>query len=257
MSDCALLNSSGMRFDGTFGTIGGSQCLFSGVASETIMKYEPTLTVTRRIRWTYSSWVVFGGAIGIDVSTSASILTESYILDFCNFSGGSPSYLVGILYTDNRAFHTRCKNIPNSSEIGQMYFFNSLNANSIGTTNIFEKISGITTASAINQKFSHTDNRLTYTGGLARSFKVTATCSASSQITQTITILVRVAKNSTTIPESESQATTSAVGRSETFLSQCIIEMNTGDFVELWVANATNANGIAVSELNLIIEALN
>lgn len=34
-------------------------------------------------------------------------------------------------------------------------------------------------------------------------------------------------------------------------------EMTTNDYIELWAANGTNANGIAVSEMNLIIEALN
>ena len=256
MSDCALLSSANMTFDGTIGTVGFVNCLFSGVAEQTTLNFPSTLTITRRIRAIYSSFVAFGGATAIYVDPAAVVPVESYILDTINFSGGA-TYTGGVTYTDNKAFFSNCKGIVNSSEIGQMYFFNSLNANAIGTTNIFEKVSGLTTASTINQKFSHTDNRLTYTGGLARSFKVTASASASSQITQTILILLRIAKNGTTIAESESQATTSAVGRSETFFCQCILEMNTNDFVELWVANGTNANGIAVSEMNLIIEALN
>lgn len=256
MSDCALLNSANMTFDGTIGTVGFVNCLFSGLAAQTTLNFPSTLTITRRIRCIYSSFVAFGAGTAINVNASAVIPVESYILDTVNFSGGA-TYTGGVTYTDNKAFFSNCKGIVNSSAIGQMYFTNSLNANSIATQNIFEKISGTTTASSINQKFSHTANRLTYTGGLARSFKITASSSAASQVTNNILILIRVAKNGVTIAESEAQSTTSAAGRYESFFSQCIVEMTTNDYVELWVANGTNANGIAVSEMNLIIEALN
>lgn len=256
MSDCALLNSAGMVFDGTIGTVGMVNCLLSGIAGQTTVSFPSSLTISRRIRIIYSSFVAFGGATAINLDANASVPVESYILDTVNFSGGA-SYTTGITYEDNKAFFSNCKGIINSSAIGQMYFNNSLNANSIGTTNVFEKINGITTASSINQKFSHTSNRLTYTGGLARSFKITASSSAASQNTNVILILIRVAKNGVTIAESEAQSTTSASGRYESFFSQCIVEMTTNDYVELWVANGTNANGIAVSEMNLIIEALN
>lgn len=256
MSDCALLNSSGMVFDGTIDTVGMVNCLLSGIAASTTVSFPSTLTITRRIRIIYSSFVAFGGATAINLDANASLPVESYILDTVNFSGGA-TYTGGVTYTDNKAFFSNCKGIVNSSAIGQMYFNNSLNANSIGTQNIFEKISGTTTASSINQKFSHTSNRLTYTGGLARSFKITASSSAASQTTNVILILIRVAKNGVTIAESEAQSTTSAAGRYESFFSQCIVEMTTNDYIELWVANGTNANGIAVSEMNLIIEALN
>lgn len=256
MSDCALLSSANMVFDGTIGTVGMVNCLLSGIAGQTTVSFPSTLTITRRIRIIYSSFVAFGGATAINLDANASVPVESYILDTVNFSGGA-SYTTGITYEDNKAFFSNCKGIINSSAIGQMYFNNSLNANSIGTTNVFEKINGITTASSINQKFSHTSNRLTYTGGLARSFKITASSSAASQTTNVILILIRVAKNGVTIAESEAQSTTSASGRYESFFSQCIVEMTTNDYVELWVANGTNANGIAVSEMNLIIEALN
>lgn len=260
MSDCALLNSSNMNFNGSIGTIGFVNCLFSGRAGaeNTTLNFPSTLTVTRRIRCIYSSFVAFASAKAIYVDPLCSIPVESYILDTVNFSGSNATfYTAGVTYTDNKAFFSNCKGIVNSSQIGQMYFNNSLNANSIGTTNVFEKIVGITTASSINQKFSHTDNRLTYTGGLARSFKITASSSAASQVTNNILILIRVAKNGVTIAESEAQSTTSAAGRYESFFSQCIVEMTTNDYIELWVANGTNANGIAVSEMNLIIEALN
>jgi hypothetical protein len=256
MSDCALLNSSGMTFNGTIGTVGFVQCLFSGVAAQTTLNFPSTLTITRRIRVTYSSFVAFGGATAINVSTSAVIPVEGYILDTCNFSGGA-TYTAGVQFNDNKALFTNCKGIGNSAEIGQCYFTNNTTQNTIATTGVFEKILGTTTASSVNQKFDHTNNRLTYTGGITRSFRVTASCSAQAITTNNTIILVRAAKNGTTIAESESQATTSATGRNENFYSQAIVELTTNDFLELFIANGSNANNLLVTELNMIVEALN
>ncbi|MEB3122511.1 MAG: hypothetical protein VKL41_14985 [Snowella sp.] len=256
MSDCALLSSANMTFDGTIGTVGFVNCLFSGIAGQTTLNFPSTLTITRRIRAIYSSFVAFGGATAIYLDPSAVVPVESYILDTINFSGGA-TYTGGITYVDNKSFFSNCKGVVNSSQIGQMYFSDNIVQNAIATQSVFEKIEGITTASPINQKFAHTDNRLTYSGGLARAFKVTAFVSANSVQTNAATILVRIGKNGTTIPESESQATTSQTGRNENFPSQAIVEMTTNDYIEIFIANDTNANSLLVTELNVVIEALN
>jgi len=256
MSDCALLNSSGMTFDGTIGTVGFQQCLFSGVAGQTTLNFPSTLTITRRIRAIYSSFVAFGGATAINVDVNAVVPVEGYILDTINFSGGA-TYTAGVQYTDNKALFSNCKGVGNSAEIGQMYYTNNTTQNPIATTNVFEKILGTTTPSTINQKFDHTNNRLTYTGGIVRAFRATAFCSAQAITTNATTILIRIAKNGTTIAESEAQATTSATGRNESFPCQAIVELTANDFLEVWIANATNANNLLVTELNMIVEALN
>jgi hypothetical protein len=256
MSDCALLSSANMVFDGTIGTVGFVNCLFSGIAGQTTLNFPSTLTVTRRIRCIYSSFVAFGGATAIFVSPDAIVPVESYILDTVNFSGGA-TYTGGLDYVDNKSFFSNCKGVINSAQIGQMYFSDNATENTIATTGVFEKIEGTTTASPINQKFSHSNNRLTYTGGLARAFKVTSFVSANSVQTNAAVILVRIAKNGVTIPESEAQATTSQSGRNENFPSQAIIEMVENDYVEIFIANDANANSLLVTELNVVIEALN
>ena len=253
MSDCALLNSANMTFSGTIGTVGFVNCLFSGVASQTILNFPSTLTITRRIRAIYSSFVAFGGATAIFVSPSASIPVESYVLDTINFSGGA-TYTGGVNYTSNTAFFSNCKGIVNSSAIAQMHFNNNSTVTSNPGANQYAKISGTTTPNNINQKFTHTNNRLTYSGGINRSFKIGAVASVAANNGQIVT--VRIAKNGVTLTDSEAQATISANGRFENLKSQTIIEMTTNDFVELFVANTANTN-VTVQELNMIIEALN
>jgi hypothetical protein len=253
MSDCALLSSANMTFDGTLGTVGFINCLFSGIAGQTTLNFPATLTITRRVRAIYSSFVAFGGATAIYVDPTAIIPTEAYVLDTINFSGGA-TYTGGIDYTSNKAFFSNCKGIVNSSAIAQMSFHNNGTSTVLGAANNFVKVSGTTTPNAINQKFTHTNNRLTYSGGISRSFKIGAVCSVSANNGQIVS--VRIAKNGVTLSDSESQATISANGRFENLKCQTIIEMTTNDFVELFVANNANTN-ITVQEQNLIIEALN
>lgn len=253
MSDCALLNSANMTFDGTIGTVGFVNCLFSGRAAQTTLNFPSTLTITRRIRAIYSSFVAFGGATAIFVSPSAVIPVESYVLDTINFSGGA-TYTGGLDYTSNTSFFSNCKGIINSSAIAQMHFNNNATATTITTINTFVKVAGTTTPNSINQKFTHTNNRLTYSGGINRSFKIGAVASVSANNGQIIS--VRIAKNGVTLTDSEAQATISANGRFENLKCQTIIEMTTNDFIEVFVANSAVTN-ITAQELNVIIEALN
>jgi len=256
MTDCALLSSANMTFDGTISTIGFDQCLFSGIAGQTTLNFPSTLTVSRRIRVIYSSFIAFGGATAIFVDPAVTFTAgaESYILITVNFSGGA-TYTGGLTYTSNLALFQNCKGITNTASIGLMFFSNNATQNPIATQGVFEKIEGTTTASATNQKFSHTNNRLTYTGGITKEFVVTSSISANSVVTNNVIITVRIAKNGVTIADSESQATTSASGRNENFFCQTIVSLAPNDFIEVFIANNTNANSLLATELNLIVRA--
>jgi hypothetical protein len=253
MSDCALLSSANMTFDGTIGTVGFVNCLFSGIAGQTILNFPSTLIITRRIRAIYSSFVAFGGATAIFVSPIAVIPVEAYVLDTINFSGGA-TYTGGLDYTSNTAFFSNCKGIVNSSAIAQMHFNNNATVTAVGGANNFVKVAGTTIPNAINQKFTHTNNRLTYSGGINRSFKIGAVTSVAANNAQIVS--VRIAKNGVPLSDSESQVTMSANGRFENLKCQTIIEMTTDDYVELFLSNSANTN-VTAPELNVIIEALN
>ena len=253
MSDCALLNSSNMKFGGTIGTVGFQQCLFTGRANQVTLDFLSTLTVTRRIRAIYSSFVAFDGATAINVSPLATIPTESYILDTINFSGGA-NYTTGVTYLSNTAFFLNCKGIINTSSIAQMHFNNNTVPTDILASNTYAKIAGTTTPSSINQKFTHTSNRLTYSGGIARSFKVTSLASLTANNSNQLTLAVF--KNGSIVNGSESSANISGNGRFENLKSHVLLEMQPNDFVEMFVENTANVD-VTVSEFNVIIEALN
>ena len=61
MGDSAFLNSSGMTFDGSIGTIAFGNCLFDTSTGGTAITLASTLTVSRRFRIIYSSFVTLSG----------------------------------------------------------------------------------------------------------------------------------------------------------------------------------------------------
>lgn len=251
----AFLNSQNLQFDGSHGTIGIDNSIFVGSGSAgNILDILSTATITRRFRLIYSSVVAFGSTVGINVNSSATIPIEGYILDTINFSGGG-TYLSGVDYTDNKTRFVNSKGIENTAEIGNYFMTNNVVSTTISLVDTAVKVLGTSTANSINQKFTHTNNRLTYVGALTRNFQVTATLSLTSGNNNIIGVYV--AKNGVVITSSEMYSTTSSGGRAESITCQTILELNENDYIEIWVENSTGTADITVEYLNVICKSLN
>lgn len=251
----AILNSQNFQFSGTIGTVGVDNSIFVGTGSPgNILDILSTCTITRRFRLIYSSVVVFGATTGINVDASATIPTEGYILDTINFSAGG-TYLSGVGYTSNLTRFINCKGIENTAEIGNLYMLNNATATTITAINTPVKVAGTTTPNTINQKFSHSNNRLTYTGGLIRDFQVSITATLTSGNNRVIGLYV--AKNGVVISESVMFATTSGTGRAESVACQTILEMQENDYIEMWVENTSSVQDVTVEYMNVITKSLN
>lgn len=254
MSDCSILaGTDGFVFDGSIGTIAFTQCLFSGFSgSGTYITLPSTLTITRRFRINNSSFIATTGVTGINVNTSASVPSEGYILFGVNFSGGSASYTTGVTYLDDKALWLICRGISNTSVIAQYYMQGNATTTTISVSGTYYKVSGTTTANSINQKFTHTNNRLTYTGSLTRNFKVTASISASSGNNQDLKF--RLAKNGTTDITSQVSQDTSSSGRVDNITCQWLGSLVTNDYIEIFTTNNTSTTSVLVEDLNVLIE---
>lgn len=255
VASMAFLSASGLVFDGTFGTIGFTDCLFSGTDPGTIIQIPATATISRRIRVSYSSIIAFGSGVGFDVSTSANIPVEGYIFDTCNFSGGG-TYVSGVQHDDNKARWTENRGVKNSAALTGYYMQGNATATTIGAVSTPTKVAGTTTETTISQRFTvSTSNRATYDGAITRDFKVTAVCSLTSGNNNQIGVYV--AKNGTELNESETYLTTDSGGRLENGAVQVLTELEDTNYIEIFVENNTAANNITVEDLNVIIEALN
>lgn len=255
VASMAFLSASGMVFDGTIGTIAFTDCLFVGNASSTIIEIPSTATISRRFRISYSSVTVPSTGTGIDVSTSASIPVEGYILDTVNFSG-SGTYTAGVTYDDNKARWTENRGVINSAAITGYYMHGNATATTISATGTPVKVAGTTTEISISQRFTvTTTNRATYAGAIDRDFKATVVCSVTSGNGHQIGIYI--AKNGTELNESQTYVTTNASGRLENGTCQVVVGLSDGDYLEVFVENNTAVTNITVEDMNLIIEALN
>lgn len=248
----AFLSSQGLSFDGTFGTISIADSLLQGTgAAGAIVTLPSTLTVTRRFRIIYSSIVAFGFTTGLDVSTSASIPVEGYILDTINFSGGS-TYQAGVTFEDNKALFVRCRGITNSREVSQYYMNGNLTTTNIASSGVAYKVEGATTSNARTSKFTNTDNRATYIGAFSRNFYAVATLSMSSSTNQLIGSYI--AKNGTILTESEIYLQTDNNGDITNVTIQALVDLDTNDYIEVFVENASSSSNITVSDMNVTIQ---
>ena len=244
-----------MTFTGTVGTVAMNNSLFSGDGSAaSLIEIASTATITRRFRIIYSSFVAFSSTIGLTASTSATIPVEGLILDTVNFSGGG-TYTSGVAFDDNKSRWDECRGIENSAAISNYYMNGNTTATTIGAISVEVKAAGSTTSNPITQKFTNTANRATYTGAIVRDFKITAVFSVESGNNNEIGVYI--AKNGTVIGNSEIYITTNAGGRAEGGVCQTITGLTAGDYIEFFVENSTSTANITVTELNVIVEAIN
>ena len=249
--DGALLNSGGFTFDGTIGTIAFSNSLFDTASTKTAINVLSTCTISRRLRIIYSSFVTLSGETGVNFNTSATVGDEKYILDTVNFSGGG-TYITGVDSTSNKALFANCVGINNTSTRGLLYMINNATDTTIGVpnVNVWVKAAGTTTAGSIS-KFTHTSNRLTYTGAFNQSFTIHVNASVRSAVSNQV-ISIGVAKNGTILAESEMTIRTSTSNQEHPGSTLAVIDMVATDYVEVFVKN-TASTDVRVSDLNMNI----
>lgn len=249
----AFLNSKGLVFDGTIGTIGINNSLLSGDGlAGNILELTDTLTVTRRFRVNYSSFVATSSTIGINVSTGTTIPTESYILDTVNFGGGG-TYLSGVDVTTNKTLFVNCVGIDNTSVNGQMYMNDNATTTTVTATDTFYKVSGTTTSSSENQKYSHTDNRLTNEAIIERKYLVQATLTFTSGNNNVCKFGFYDSKIGDIRTPSITKSTANAAGRAENISLHCVVNHSDGDYIELHCSNTTSTTDITVEDMNVVI----
>lgn len=249
---CAILDSGGLTYTGDVATVAFNNSIISVKAGTTGVYFDTNAVVSRRFRIIYTA-IVAGDptATALDVSASATIPDESYILDTVNFAGAG-TYNKDLDHTSNKTLFVNCIGITNSREVAYYYMNGNTTATVVSASAVEYKIAGTTTNSSQTSKFTHTDNRATYSGARTRAFTVRANCSLNSGNNRQIGVYI--AKNGTVLVETEIYSTTNGSGRVENINVQGVVTLETGDYIEIWTENLTNTGNITVSDLNVIIE---
>jgi hypothetical protein len=247
----AFLNSKGLVFTGSIGTVGVDNTLFvSDGLSGSILEIPTGTTITRRFRIIYSSMENFGDTVALNIHPSASIPAESYILDTINFSGGG-AYLEGLRETNNKSLFINCVGITNTTNKTHYYLLDNVATTTVGSTYTPYKAIGETTGSVETSRFTHTSNRATYIGAFSSFFVVHAILSVQSGNNQQVACYVF--KNGISVAESRSTGTATGNGKVENMTVQSPVFLTTGDYIEIYVENRTNATDILVTSLNVIV----
>lgn len=249
----AFLNSKGILFDGTFGTVafGGSVFVGDGSAGD-LIKLLSTATITTRFRIIYSAVVAFGSTEGINIDASATIPDEKFILDTVSFSGGS-TYLSGLDETSDKSLFINCSSITNTFVNAQLYMQSNATVTTITTASTFTKVLGTTTASADNSKFTHTDNRLTCDAALDRKYLIQCNLSFSGGNNKDCEFGFYDSTLSDVRVPSRTKSTSNGSGNAQNVSFNCVVNFVADDYLEIWCANNTDTTDITVTELNFVI----
>jgi hypothetical protein len=277
MLDGAFIGAQDLTFDGTTGTVGFNQCLFTGQfppgnpSGKSILKFPSTFNCTRRIRVTVCSFIVPPGYTGITVQDGAVFSqSESFILQTCNFSG--PGTKVGVsTHTDingRDTFFEGNRGIDNTYPSGQYYMSNNSTVTSVGGTDVWTKVAGITTTDgSINSKFTATDNRLTYDVAIDRRFLSQATVTFTQDAPASgpfVDFDVEVgildydvaAGIGTVLKSSRTLVKNTTYGQYYTLHLTDIHNHKQNDYVEIYIRNKNTDTGILVTDMSMLVTSI-
>jgi hypothetical protein len=134
------------------------------------------------------------------------------------------------------------------------YDFSSESITTISQSNTWYKLNTETVSDFKRNGIVHTNNRATNIGS-NKVFKVEAIASLQAGNNQEIHLAFY--KNGTTLlPCTEQSVNTSTGNRISAIPIHCIAELNTNDFIEVWVKNSTSANDVTIDNINVIIQEL-
>ena len=260
-SDCGWLNSGALTFDGTIGTVGFAQCIFTPRTGATALAVAATATITRRFRVIYSAFVVTSGRTGINFSTSATVPDESYILDTANFSGGG-TYTTGVASTSDKVRWVACVGVTNTVAIAQMYMKNNAVATDILVQNDKYKVAGTTEFAALSQRWTHdaANNAVVYASAVPRRVKAQVSFTIRGSANNVIGVFLAKCESGNSIvpdtdrlPESEVYVAMSG-SRPDSAFVQAILDVTEGDRVYCIVQNTSSSADVTVEFLNIIVE---
>jgi len=133
------------------------------------------------------------------------------------------------------------------------YYISSSSATTLATINVYAKVAG-TTTSGLLSNFTSGTNILTYTGTATRKFFISAALAFHGDATDEYEFVIY--KNNSIVTSSAISVTGKGTGDLAHVSSQCIIELATNGFVEVFVRNTSAAHDATVDFMNVSAIAL-
>lgn len=193
------------------------------------------------------------GAIGFKGAVASANLATGSVADMSAIAlTGGVTTLNGIGNDDIRWEFEDVTGVPDSRKAAESYLL-TLETVTIAATSTFVAIAGANWQSDVAARFTtSTAGILTYISEVDTTFLVTGTAGISKVGGGTDQLELRIAKNGTTLPKSGSVTANSAV---TSVNSQSLVELTTGDTLQLFVANNTTTANIDVVMSNITARA--
>lgn len=122
----------------------------------------------------------------------------------------------------------------------------------IVTVNVPVKVAGTTTAHPLNERFSHSTNRLTYTGNRPVEVSVVA-ASYITSAGNNKEYRFWVAKNGVPIPGARATVRIASGGDRRAVTVIALAQLVTSDYLELWVEGITDSTDVTVLDSNFLV----
>ena len=136
---------------------------------------------------------------------------------------------------------------------GEMFSNGAAVNTTIAAIETFVKIANDTTAGDL-KNFTHATGRLTYYGLTTKEFRVNVSLNAQN-MTAAQTIRFSVAKNGISLPKSRATVSLTYTTDGYCVSLNCLTSLATGDYIEVFTANATAATVVTIADLNVVISS--
>lgn len=239
--------ASGIKVSGTMGRFICGFTLIGSITNGAGIEFLPGLKIDDIDL--ANNHFVYTGQTGVKVNAGAVIdrgrMTTNIFRGMTLFLDGFDSYTPGWEMQQNTS-------IPNSKAFGYAYMNDNATATNLTNTTTFFKIGGTTTA-IYAKRFTHTNNRFTYTGKrdiVARIF-IAVGGKAPANSTD---FSIAVAKNGVFIPYPNASMGTMTNNQGYQISMESEVDLVTGDYIEVFIKRNNDAvTAVTISDLQFRI----
>lgn len=240
--------TDGIKVTGNVGKFCSAYCFITGISAGNGIEFLSDLNI-EDIDLS-NNYFVYTGQTGVKVNAGASIdrgrMTTNMFRGVSTYLSGFDSYSASWNMRQNTF-------IPDS----RAYCFTYMNNNSTYTTltnaGTYYKIAGATTVSG-QQRFTSTDNKITYVGKDNITGKVAIVIGAKSPA-NSADFSIALAKNGTVIPTPNGSMAPSVNNQSFQITLLVEVELTTNDYIEVFIrSNNGNSTSIKIEEMQFRIE---
>jgi len=240
-------------------TLSGNDLIFTGTGSA--FSGTISLPISGSGSVDYISGITLSGENLVFSGTGSAF---SGTISLSGISGGTQSYISGITLSSNDLVFTGTGSaFSGTISLPEKAYTNYFDFSSSYITNIVDadtwyKLNSNTTTSFSRNGLSTSNNRVTNTGS-KRVFKIEGIVSLTAGNNQEIHASFfrgKLNEGPSLHPCSEQSTITGTGNRTNAIPFHCLIELDNGDFIEVWVKNKAGTNDITLSNVNVIITEL-